>query len=98
MNPPRPLRGALAAALIVVLAAAGACRRAARTEPRPKPAFAPFNFQIEVGADHYNIEGFIAHAGSGRLPALLVLTAGEGDARRCIEHGAGLVAMGMLEA
>ncbi|HTQ25879.1 MAG TPA: prolyl oligopeptidase family serine peptidase [Candidatus Binataceae bacterium] len=99
MNLPRALKGALAAALIVPLAATGACRRAARTEPRPKPAFAPFNFQIEVGADHYNIEGFIAHAaGPGRLPALLVLTAGEGNARRCIEQSGGLVAMGMLEA
>jgi len=99
MKPRRPLRGALAAALILLVAATGACRRSAKEDLRPKPDFAPFNFQIEVGADHYNIEGFIAHsAGPGRLPALLVLTAGEGNARRCIDQSAGLVALGMLEA
>ena len=100
MKPRRWLKGALAAVpMLLLVVAAGGCRSAARTEPRPKAAFAPFNFQIEVGADHYNIEGFIAHsADPGRLPALLVLTAGEGNARRCIEQSGALVAMGMLEA
>ncbi len=84
---------------MLLVAVTGACRHSAKADLRPKPAFAPFNFQIAVGADHYNIEGFIAHsAGPGRLPALLVLTAGEGNARRCINQSAGLVAMGMLEA
>jgi predicted esterase len=99
MKLPRLLRGALAAVLILLVAATGGCRPSVKTEVRLKPAFVPFNFQIEVGADHYNIEGFIAHsAGPARLPALLVLTAGEGNARRCIEQSADLVAMGMLEA
>ncbi len=95
----RPIRGALAAALALLAAAACACRHSAQAPVRPKPAFVPFNFQIAVGADHYNIEGFIAHPGDpGRMPALLVLTAGEGNARRCIEQSTGLVALGMLEA
>ena len=99
MKLPGPPRGALFAVAILLVALAGACRHSAKAPPRPKPAFAPFNFQIEVGSDHYNIEGFIAHAAApGRLPALLVLTAGEGNARRCIERSAGLTAMGMLEA
>lgn len=99
MKAPRRLNGALAATLILLVAATGACRHSAKADLRAKPAFAPFNFQIAVGADHYNIEGFIAHsAGQGRLPALLVLTAGEGNARRCINQSAGLVALGMLEA
>ena len=99
MKPLLTLRGALATALMLLVAATGGCRHSARELPRPKPAFAPFNFQIAVGADHYNIEGFIAHANDpGRLPALLVLTAGEGNARRCIDESPGLTAMGMLEA
>jgi hypothetical protein len=99
MKLPRPIRGALAVALILLVAATGGCRHSAKAPPRPKPPFVPFNFQIAVGANQYNIEGFIAHAEDpGRLPALLVLTAGEGNARRCIEQSAGLVALGMVEA
>lgn len=86
-------------ALVLLVAMTGGCRRRAEEPARPKPAFVPFNFQIAVGADHYNIEGFIAQAADpGRRPALLVLTAGEGNARRCIERSAPLVELGMLEA
>jgi predicted esterase len=99
MRPCLRLKGALASALMLLVVVTGACRHSDEAPPRPKPAFVPFNFQISVGADRYNIEGFIAHSDDpGRLPALLVLTAGEGNARRCIEHSTGLVAMGMLEA
>ena len=99
MKLPRPIRGALAVALMLLVAATGACRHSVKAPPRPKPPYVPFNFQIAVGANQYNIEGFIAHADDpGRLPALLVLTAGEGNARRCIEQSAGLVALGMVEA
>src|SRR5258705_13552648 len=99
MKLPRLVRGALATVLMLAVGATGACRHTAKTEARPKPAFVSFNFQIEVGANHYSIEGFIARSGSpGRLPALLVLTAGEGNARRCIEQSPGLVPIGKLEA
>src|SRR3984893_16066679 len=99
MKLPRPMRGALAAALVLLIAATGACHHRANAPPRPKPPFAPFNFQIVGAANHYSIEGFIAHADApGRLPALLVLTAGEGNARRCIEQSAGLRALGIVAA
>jgi len=92
-------RRALSALLMLLIVAGGACRHRDRKESRPKPAYVPFNFQVEVGPDHYNIEGFIAHAPlSGRMPALLVLTAGEGNARRCIEQSAPMVGLGLLEA
>src|SRR5690242_18857900 len=95
----RTSRGALLALLIVLVATTGACRNGAKAPPRPKPAVLPFNFQIAVGSDHYNIEGFIAHSDApGWLPALLVLTAGEGNARRCIDRSAGMTAIGILEA
>lgn len=91
----RALRVALVLALL--LAPLAACRRAA--PPAGAAAPQPFNFQIAVGSDHYNIEGYIASAGDpGRMPALLVLNAGEGNARRCIRKSAGFVEMGLLEA
>jgi dipeptidyl aminopeptidase/acylaminoacyl peptidase len=59
----------------------------------------PFNFQVDVGSDHYNIAGYIAHPEDpGRVPALLVLNAGEDSAHRCIHHSPGFVSMGLLEA
>lgn len=83
-------------ALALLAAALGGCRHARSARAAP---FAPFNFQIAVGSDHYNIEGYIAHAAApGRLPALLVLNAGEGNARRCIQQSRDFVGMGMLEA
>ncbi|HLK85641.1 MAG TPA: prolyl oligopeptidase family serine peptidase [Candidatus Binataceae bacterium] len=98
MKRPR-LRRALSVVLMLLIVAGGACRQRAHTESRPKPAHAPFNFQVEVGPDRYNIEGFISHAAAGgRMPALLVLTAGEGNARRCIEQSAPMVGLGLLEA
>jgi dipeptidyl aminopeptidase/acylaminoacyl peptidase len=94
----RPIEAAFAAALVLLVTIAGACQRRAPHGP-PAPPYKPFNFQIEVGSDHYNIEGYVASAPDpGRLPALLVLKAGEGSARRCIEHGREFVEMGMLEA
>lgn len=98
MKRPWPRR-ALSVVLMLLIAAGGACRRRAHNEARPKPAHAPFNFQVEVGPDRYNIEGFISHASvAGRMPALLVLTAGEGNARRCIDQSAPMVGLGLLEA
>ncbi|MGH7915214.1 MAG: alpha/beta hydrolase family protein [Candidatus Binataceae bacterium] len=99
MKRPRWQTGVLAAVMMLLVVATGACRHRAKPDARSKHAFTPFNFQIAVGADHYNIEGFIARsADPGRLPALLVLTAGEGNARRCIDQSPGLVAMGIQEA
>jgi dipeptidyl aminopeptidase/acylaminoacyl peptidase len=94
----RPIRAAAAAALALLIAVTGACRRQVIHGP-PAPLYTPFNFQIQVGADRYNISGYIAPvAGSGRLPALLVLKAGEGSALRCIQRSGEFVRMGIIEA
>lgn len=59
----------------------------------------PFNFQISLGPNQYQIAGYLARsADPGRLPALLVLS-GDGDsAERCIDANAGVVAMGIQVA
>ena len=80
----------------LVLAAAG-CRRTPTTPntpsvprtaqaPRPKPqATQPFNFEIALGPNHYQIEGYVVKSPEpGRLPAVLVLNGGEGDAHQCV--------------
>jgi dipeptidyl aminopeptidase/acylaminoacyl peptidase len=82
-------------ALALITVTLGACRGESRTPG----ATAPFNFQVAVGSDHYNIAGYIAHPDDpGRLPALLVLNAGEDSAHRCIHHSPEFVSMGMIEA
>lgn len=94
----RLLQGVILLVLALIILSSGACRRSA-SAPHLTPAYTPFNFQVEVGQDRYNIEGFIARPSmSGHLPALLVLTAGEGNARRCIEKAGGFLEMGMVEA
>jgi predicted esterase len=93
------LQGVILLVLALIILSSGACRRSASAPPHLTPAYTPFNFQVEVGQDRYNIEGFIARPSmSGHLPALLVLTAGEGNARRCIEKAGGFLEMGMVEA
>ena len=93
------LEGAIGAILTLIIAASGGCRQSSSAPPRLEPVYTPFNFQIHVGDDRYNIEGFIARPSMpGNVPALLVLTAGEGNARRCIEHAGGFLEMGMVEA
>lgn len=88
-------RAALTVTLAIIAGALGACRSGARAPGGP----APFNFQVAVGSDHYNISGYIARPDDhGRLPTLLVLNAGEDSARRCIHHSAEFVSMGLLEA
>jgi dipeptidyl aminopeptidase/acylaminoacyl peptidase len=95
MRPLRAKTAALAVMLALIAATLGACRSKARAPGGP----VPFDFQVAVGSDHYNIAGYIAHPdGPGRVPALLVLNAGEGSAHRCIHHSREFVAMGMLEA
>lgn len=92
----RPIGVALVTALALVAIVIGGCRSG---RVRKRVAFEPFNFQIAVGKDHYNIGGYIAPGiRPGRLPALLVLNAGEDSAHRCIEHSNEFIEMGMLEA
>jgi dipeptidyl aminopeptidase/acylaminoacyl peptidase len=55
---------------------------------------APFSFDVVVGPSHYQIEGYIVRGSEpGRLPAVLVLNGGEGDARRCVAVNGDLAAI-----
>jgi len=60
------------------------------------PNVEPFNFQIALGPNQYQIAGYLARSSdAGRLPALLVLS-GDGDsAERCVDANSGVVAMGI---
>jgi dipeptidyl aminopeptidase/acylaminoacyl peptidase len=71
------------AALATAAAGCGSARRASGAVIHLKPV--PFNFEVAVGPSHYQIEGYIVQGPEpGRLPAVLVLNGGEGDARRCV--------------
>lgn len=84
--------GFAAAALLVMFL--GACHR--HPPPPGPPPYAPFNYQIAVGEDRYNIVGYFAPVpGGARAPALLVLEAGEGTALRCIQRANEFTAMGI---
>lgn len=63
--------------------------------PKPKPpATQPFNFDIALGPNHYQIEGYVVKSPeSGRLPAVLVLNGGEGDAHQCVVKNGDLAAI-----
>src|SRR5215472_18685852 len=63
------------------------------------PNVEPFNFQIALGPNQYQIAGYLAlSSDAGRLPALLVLS-GDGDsAERCVDANSGVVAMGIQVA
>lgn len=71
-----------------------------RTKAQPfGPNVQPFNFKIAAGADDFNIEGYLALSREqGRLPALLIVSARDGNARRCIATNGAFTAMGMQVA
>jgi len=73
-----------------------ACRTSPAGFLQKHPNVQPFNFQVSVGLNQYQIAGYLAHSPeAGRLPALLVLS-GDGDsAERCIEANASVLAMGI---
>ena len=108
----KPIAGARVTAAIRLLAAAlliltvAGCRHRHRAHPAPAasaaaaaPKFEPFRFQISADGDHYQIDGLIALANPpGRLPALLVLNGGGGDAHKCIRDTEHFTALGMRVA
>ena len=58
----------------------------------------PFNFQVTVGKNNYQIEGYLAldqSAPGQQLPALLVLDGPDGNAKRCIAANNHLTSLGM---
>jgi predicted esterase len=85
-----------ALALIVLAGTIIACHRSVPAPPPAKLNVEPFNFQISSGSDQYQIEGFFARAaGTGPLPALLVLNGDKGNARKCIYRTGGFTSMGL---
>ncbi len=86
---------AFAVAVVVALAlVAGACR-GRRAASAAKPSHVqPFNFEVVLGPNHYQIEGRLVRSPEpGRLPAVLVLNGGEGNARRCVAANGDLAAI-----
>ncbi len=60
------------------------------------PNVEPFNFQISLGPNQYQIAGYLSRSAEpGRLPALLVLNGDEDTAERCVEANTDVVAMGI---
>lgn len=76
----------LIAALAILLAlAVCACQGRKTTQALKQHNVEPFNYEISLGPNHYQIEGYVVRSPEpGRLPAVLVLNGGEGDARRCV--------------
>ena len=80
------------AAMLAITAAA--CHRSSRAKPAAQSNIQPFNFEVALGPNHYQIEGYIVRSSEpGRLPAVLVLNGGEGDARRCVAQNADLASI-----
>src|SRR5450432_4147803 len=60
-------------------------RRVEAAQPRPS-VVQPFNFEIALGPNHFQIEGYgVKSPEAGRLPAVLVLNGDEGDAHQCVK-------------
>jgi dipeptidyl aminopeptidase/acylaminoacyl peptidase len=58
------------------------------------PVLQGFNFEIALGPNHYQIEGYVVKSPEpGRLPAVLVLNGGEGDAHECVAKNGDLAAI-----
>src|SRR5262249_29241373 len=68
--------------------------RTAEAQPPPAPRHSvvdPFNFEIALGPNHFQIEGYVVKSPeTGKLPAVLVLNGDEGDARQCIKKNGDL--------
>ncbi len=68
-------------------------RTAQAAQPRA-PVTEPFNFEIALGPNHYQIEGYVVKSPeAGRLPAVLVLNGDEGDAHQCVVKNGDLAAI-----
>jgi dipeptidyl aminopeptidase/acylaminoacyl peptidase len=66
--------------------------RTAQAKPPPKRSVVqPFNFEIALGPNHYQIEGYVVKSpDAGKLPAVLVLNGDEGDAHQCVKKNGDL--------
>jgi len=90
------IRGATLLLTIALSLTFAACRMSPARFVEEHPNVEPFNFQIALGPNQYQIAGYLAHtADPGRLPALLVLNGDEDTAEKCIEANAGVTGMGI---
>ncbi|HVN28003.1 MAG TPA: prolyl oligopeptidase family serine peptidase, partial [Candidatus Binataceae bacterium] len=66
--------------------------QAAPVKPPAKHATTePFTYEIALGPNHYQIEGYVVKSpDNGKLPAVLVLNGDEGDARQCVSKNGDL--------
>jgi dipeptidyl aminopeptidase/acylaminoacyl peptidase len=92
--------------MLALMLATSGCHKSAAPEvasspptttaaPRPKRAVVqPFNFEIALGPNHFQIEGYVVKSPEpGRLPAVLVLNGGEGDAHQCVAKNGDLATL-----
>ena len=99
----RHLRGVILISAIALAIALPGCRKKPNPPDVPpvpptaqapvvKPAVVqPFNFEIALGPNHYQIEGYVVKSPeAGRLPAVLVLNGDEGDALQCVKKNGDL--------
>jgi len=98
---PDPLSRRIFHALVLASFALAVALCGCRTAPVAKPGekitnVEPFGFQVAVGKSQFQIDGYLARtAAPGPRPALLVLNAGGGDARRCVEANRSLTELGI---
>lgn len=86
-----PLRAGL---LLLLALAAASCDRMSAT--MGKHNVQPFSYVVSLGEHQFQIEGYLAlSAGEGRRPALLVMNAGAGNARRCVDESERLTDLGI---
>jgi dipeptidyl aminopeptidase/acylaminoacyl peptidase len=80
--------------VLVTVALLGGCHSSARAVRR-NPRVEPFDYQITVGQDQYQIEGYLGRSPQpGREPALLVINP-SGDAVKCMESSMRLTLLGL---
>ncbi|HEY6420220.1 MAG TPA: prolyl oligopeptidase family serine peptidase [Candidatus Binataceae bacterium] len=98
MREPLPVI-ARAIAIIMIVAALSGCRSTETSIIARYPNVQPFNFGIALGPNQFHIEGYLTQSAvPGRVPGLLVLNGGEGDAARCVGMSQGVAAMGIQVA
>ncbi|HVA81547.1 MAG TPA: prolyl oligopeptidase family serine peptidase [Candidatus Binataceae bacterium] len=91
-------RTAQAFAVVAIAAMLSGCRVGPKSFLKKHPDTGPFNFQVALGPNQYQIAGYLTRSHIlGRLPALLVLN-GEDTAERCVDSNAYVVAMGIQVA
>ncbi|HYA35197.1 MAG TPA: prolyl oligopeptidase family serine peptidase [Candidatus Binataceae bacterium] len=86
--------GAIFVVVALFASTLAGCGSRGTAQPRT-PTIKPiaFSFEVPVGPSKFQIEGYLVRSPeAGKLPAVLVLNGGEGDARRCVDSQGDLAA------